>query len=282
MSGGSVLVVLMVVFLAVIGIIVGIAAVVVRRVSESEKLAAKKRFQPPAERQAEWSSLTQGYDTKKGYDDRYAGSDGYELCREFLAKAIDAARKAGAVISDDGMSVTGIVVKAESAAAADALNPEEYLKQNFDLDDIRQMLAVARNLERAGKSLEPDMDQACVAAYDSRDPLEKKKCGEMISEALSALDPGIRIDATYVLPDGRTGTVPKLADISVLARLAGEKYRKPAMRLRERARAMSADGFRCRRCGRSPLSGGHMHPVQDETGKFTVLCDDCGGKLDRP
>lgn len=282
MSDGSVLVVLMVALLVVIVIIVGIAAIVIRRVSESEKLAAKKRFQPPAERQAEWSNLTQRHDAKKGYDDRYAGSDGYELCREFLGKAVDAAKTAGAVISDDEMSVSGVAASVESAAAAEAFDPVEYLKQNFDLDDIRQMLSVAKNLERAGKSLEQDMDQACVAAYDSKDPLEKKKCGEMIEAALSVLEPGVRIDATYMRPDGRTGTVSKQADVSILARLAGEKYRKPAMRLRDRARALSSDGFRCRRCGRSPLSGGHMHPVQDESGKFTVLCDDCGGKLDRP
>lgn len=256
---------------AVVLLIAAVAAIAVSRVNNSEKIASGRTFKAGNDKQAEWSALSKQYDPEKGYEDSFTESDGYQLCKAFLEVVEETVRdRCGDFV------LSGIRAPVKSLAEAEALDPEEYLKSNFDFEELVQMHEAILACAAIGTEMSQEADCACVAANDSKNRIEQARCRDMLSKAFRILEPEILVLADYPTGDGRTGTVEKHAGIGLLSKLARKPDYDLGMAPGARAKALAPDGFRCRRCGRSPLSGGRIVPVWNPYGEqYEALCGDC-------
>lgn len=264
----TIMIILMGLAVLMIAGIAVLATLLTKKVNRIEDASPKKKLEA---RQSEWTALAEKHDAVKGYEDMFSGSEAYQACKNFLA----AAKKGVAALEEE--YGTSLEQAAALSGSGEFLSfaPGAWLKENMDADDLRALARLSDAVYGLGQELEQQADQACVMAYDSDNDLEKSKCREFLEEAFALLSPSMRITYTCPPENGRAYKNRAFITRDGFAGLAGmSAANRPDQSARRKA--LAADGFRCKRCGRSPMSGGLIRPVFDQHEKRHVaLCENC-------
>lgn len=240
---------------------------------ERKKAAARRAGESKL---SEWEGLAKSHDVSKGYEERFSGSDAWKAC-----KAAENGIRSRLEEILAGTGALPLDARLADSAAFRSFDAARYVKENFDADEIRACLEAVQGVRQLAEEMQGALDEACVLSYDSRDPLEKAKCEELLDATFAMLAPGLKIAYSCPPEDGRRYSSSQVLGENELLGLLGEDAEieegTPVTAPEKRRRLMAVDGFRCRRCGRSPLSGGRLRLEWDPyEERFVTLCENCG------
>lgn len=258
-------------------IIAAIAAALVLVVALAAAAASRKVLRAEAEEKKrdddkkaeEWARLASRHDPEKGYAEAMAGSDAYRAMTSLGTELKSALR--GSMQIDKQLP---------DADSFEAFELETGLLPEIDMDERRQYADWSDERAQATLEYRSRIDKACVMAATSQSEAERTLCMKEAERIYGMLDTGITVHLSAPAADG-VHTLRKDIRISrnEVLRLAGREEdpdgNADAVR---RYHVLQKAGFRCCRCGRSPLVGVSLYVRRDGlTGQDECLCGDCGG-----
>ncbi len=259
------MIIMIVLLAAVLLLIIGIAAVAVVLINRSGDHS--KDFKLSEEKANEWSNMASGYDADKGAQNRIQDRETYDSVNEAVQRIV-------------GQLCTGIStpVKLDSVDAVSKFDPEAYVREMFDVSEMEDLLEASDERIRVWKESKTEIDWMCVLAHDTMDPLCQRMCNELINNLYKVLSPDPAFDCKFVGENGRMFSQTKRLPRHVLLKLLNRKPEPllgPDGDMKFRRKELERAGFRCERCGRSPLTGASLR-VTGGPNKYEVLCERCG------
>ena len=123
-----------------------------------------------------------------------------------------------------------------------------------------------------------EIDKACAEGWVQENDADREACMTEASKIHSLLDTGISVHVSAPMPDGvHTAHREYYVSAPDIRKLAGAPP-KAIFDVMGRYRVLSAAGFRCEYCGRSPRSGGSLYTARNPaTGRDECLCKGCRG-----
>lgn len=227
----------------------------------------KVRGAPDAAKTSEWSKLAAGHDPENGYKKAAAGCPAYRNLSgiaQDLEKTLPGSMRITLTLKDDAELVRWTL--------DDNLFPEL---------DMSEREAYAHWSETRGKTWQDrreEIDKACAEGWVQENEADKNACIKEASKIHRLLDTGLSVRVSAPMADGvHTARREYYIRPEEIRRLAGAAPKR-IPDVRRHYMAASAAGFRCERCGRSPLSGGTLYVVNDPvTGRNECLCGGCAG-----
>lgn len=216
----------------------------------------------------EWSKLAAEHDPVKAADERHESDcDAY---RELKRIRDAAAAAAGAPLR--------VTVTCASLDEYREFNAARWIKENVDMDEAKDLAARLDGYASAWAGIMDDFERACVMACDETDAAAQGACWELADDIIAMFPDGLPVAYSYMDAAGakcyrNVKTVPA----ALVRRIAGmgPDVRHDGPGIRERHEALKKAGYRCRLCGRSPLTGSVLKIWGDGNGGTECLCDNC-------
>lgn len=253
-------------FAAILVLIGGAGFLAVRRINKGPSGSPKA---PDEEKLKEWEAMAGGYKAGRKTEEAVTASEPWKML-DTVQAAID-----GRMRVPMSASVT-----LHSLEDYKAFDPVEWLREGSDAEELKDLLRQSDRALALWRDVRHDIDKACVAACDEADAAVKDACLERAGAMLEGLSGDFAVRYSYHDPaTGRNYAYKRSAPRAAIAELAGETRAAPdgadgdpARRHRE----LLKSGYRCARCGRSPLTGGVLKIYPVPGGAWECLCDNCG------
>lgn len=260
------MIILIIIFAALVLAVAIIALAAVRRVDRGPRNTG---FQADPDAAKQWAEIAGRHDAERGYEERAMSSEGYRYIRDLRDK-----------IRDGLPSTTAVHTALKGLEAYKAFSADTYLRRELDKDDLKGLVLASDACIAEWGLRRDEIDKACTIASDCEDAEEKRQCLKLVDEIFYLLCRDARVTYTCPPVDGRhfrnTVTV-KRADLLEMAGMPPEGAPDIKDDPEERRKLLARDGFRCVRCGRSPISGGRLVLAWIEAKRdYETICDMCG------
>ena len=254
-----------IIFAVAILLILAVAAFAVVAINKSG--TGSKNFEISEDKANQWSNMASQYDAGKGREDRIQDRETYDSVSEVCIR-----------IKSELKTGISTPVKLDSIDAVTKFDPESYLRDMSDRSEMEDLLAASDERVAAWKKNRTEIDWMCVLSHDTADPLCRRVCDELIDAVYESLSPDPAFECKYTGENGRMFSQVKRLPRNALLKLLGrtpEMAPGPDADIRFRRKELERAGFRCERCGRSPLTGATLR-VAGGPNKYEVLCERCG------
>lgn len=215
---------------------------------------------------AEWENAAKKYDTKAKKTQEYSLSGAWRAMR-------DVGQNAEARMPD----LMRVPVKLKTMAEYKAFDAVMWARDGgIDMDEVQAWLRMSDKAHDAWRDLKHEFDSACTEVIDEPDDEIREACWQMADKILSRLSGDLCVEYTFI--DGEkkytsTQVLPRSWMRGVLG--MDDDRDDPANQvLPDRHAFLRKHGYRCRRCGRSPLSGADLKVCNTPVGQ-ECLCENC-------
>lgn len=217
---------------------------------------------------SEWESAAAKYDAGAKKETQYALSGAWRAMR-------DTGQKAEAHMS----SLMRVPVKLGTMAEYKAFDAAQWAKDGgLDLDEIQAWLRLSDRAKDAWRALQHDFDCACTEVIDEPDEEIRNACWKIADSILARLSGDLSVEYTFIAGEKKYTSTQVLSRAWMRNVLGMDDDRDDPMNqcLTERHGFMKQAGYRCRRCGRSPLSMADLRIIRTPVG-HECLCENCRG-----
>ena len=217
---------------------------------------------------SEWESAAAKYDAGAKKEREYALSGAWRKMR-------DVSHQAEAAMPD----LMRAPVKLDTMAEYKAFDALRWARDGgLDLDEVQIWLRLSDKAMDAWESLRHEFDAACTEVVDEPDDEIREACWKIADEILARLSGDLNVEYTFI--DGEK----KYTSTQVISRtwlrgvlgMPDDRHDTANQVLSERHTFLKQAGYRCRRCGRSTLSGADLKVCNTPAG-MECLCENCRG-----
>ncbi|MCM1296568.1 MAG: hypothetical protein NC311_13610 [Muribaculaceae bacterium] len=215
------------------------------------------------EKLAEWEDAAKNFDGAKTQRESCESSEAWQAAHDVGVRARQA-------------FPGGLVVKTGLQSLDDykSFDAKKWLRANSDSEEAARWLRLSEQALSAWRELRHDIDCAAVMVSDEADPKAKKAGIKELEDALMHLSGQLVVQYSFTdAASGKSYVNTQAVPARFLAKIMGNPDYE-CEDIMARHAFLFERGFRCRRCGRSPLSGAYLMPGDGPTGR-ECLCENC-------
>ena len=235
----------------------------VRRVGRGPE---DKTHKVDGEKLKEWSAAAESYDASRAQAEQKRESEAWKT----VQSAVREARR----LADGVMSVD---VRCASLAEYRGFDAEKWFAEHMDESDAVFWADLSDRTLEAWRGTRDKLDLGCAMAMDEP-PGTRDACLEAVASAAADLSGDLVVRYSYADPaSSRRYNYARYIPRDRLLAIAGRRPdpdEGPDGHPVGRNKILAAAGYRCSRCGRSPLSGIRLK-AWDDGGTGECTCDGC-------
>lgn len=213
---------------------------------------------------AEWQSSARTYDAEKAVHERFMGHEAYKAAVSLEEAVRDHPGRRSMILKANLPSL-------EAYRSFDAI---QYAEEHIDRDEALELLSVSSDMRELQHTYMPAFDQACVMMADEPDDSVKAACRKKLLQVMDMMRDDLLVIYAYTAENGKTYHDTAAVGLDIVSSLAGRNGTMHRSSMLKRFLLLESKGFRCERCGRSPLSGAELAICDSPVGP-ECLCQDC-------
>ena len=226
----------------------------------------EKQFQADKAKLDEWAAAAQGHDARKAKEDALMQHECYAALRA-LRDRVDAQEERRMYV----------LVHVENLEEYRKFSAMRWAREHMDKDEILDILALSDHMLESYRKVQGEMDRLCVEALDCPDEDVRMACNGVAARILNILSVDLCIGYECPPENGHTyHNVQGLTrnDLRLIAGMEPEGGRDINDIPAKRHDFLWENGYRCRRCGGSALTGSRLS-IAEVPGGMEALCQNC-------